>query len=83
MLNVNKINSTINTQFSGLCILIMIINDLEHEKIWKYWLENNNNNPIKLLMHAKYPSKVTSSWVRNIVYLSIHTVFIIIIICMI
>ena len=56
-----------------LALLVLTIEDLKYEHIWKSWCENNNNNNenddgeyfISVVCHAKYPQKVKSEWLRQ------------------
>ena len=50
-----------------LALLFMIIDTLPFENIWRRWIESNNNSKVnvQILIHAKYPARVQSSWVRT------------------
>lgn len=54
-------------------LLFIIIDDLPHELIWRLWLNlnnnntnnNENNNKFEIFIHAKYPEKIQSKWVKK------------------
>jgi hypothetical protein len=46
-------------QFLAVCLCI--VDDLPHEEIWKYWMQDG---AAELYLHAKYPQKVKSDWVK-------------------
>jgi hypothetical protein len=50
-------------------LLFIIIDSLPHEEIWRTWLESESaiagGADIHILVHAKFPDKVTSPWVRE------------------
>jgi hypothetical protein len=51
-----------------LAILVLIIDDLPHEAIWRLWLEQANeasSKRVRFLFHAKFPDRVTSAWIRK------------------
>jgi hypothetical protein len=54
-----------------LALLVLTIEDLKYEHIWKSWCENNNIGEdndeyfISVVCHAKYPQKVKSEWLRQ------------------
>eukprot|EP01041_Mallomonas_annulata_P006685 gene6685-13543_t len=57
-----------NASFSGLGLLFIIIDDFPHELIWRSWLKCGAEvgiPPVRIWVHAKYPEKVTSPWVRK------------------
>jgi hypothetical protein len=48
-------------------ICLVIVDTLHHESIWKRWIEQGREQgcSIKLLVHAKYPEKIISPWVKE------------------
>ena len=54
-----------------IAILLVIVDTLHNEEIWKEWINNTNNNnnesPYqgKLYIHAKYPARISSKWVQD------------------
>jgi hypothetical protein len=55
-----------------LALLVITIDDLPYEHIWKAWCQtlaankkNNDDCFISLVCHAKYPKKVQSKWLRQ------------------
>ena len=53
---------------SCLGILVLIVDSLPHEHIWRLWLEEAGDayqSRVRFFIHAKFPSRVSSSWVRG------------------
>lgn len=55
-----------------IAICLIIVDTLHHEEIWRQWAENQQDHhhssdkyQAKLFIHAKYPEKVKSAWVRS------------------
>ena len=53
-----------------IALLVICIDGLPYENIWRKWIENKNCNDaatthVSLVCHAKYPEKVTSPWLRR------------------
>ena len=51
-----------------ICLLAIIIDEMPYEHIWRHWAESafeESNCRVSLLVHAKYPHKVTSKFVRR------------------
>jgi hypothetical protein len=46
---------------------LVIVDELYHEDIWYQWIEKYSTNEIKakLYIHAKYPDRIRSNWVRQ------------------
>lgn len=70
----NLISSNIGRYKNGLGILLIIIDELPHEAIWRVWLECGYHSyellkkgipSVKFWIHAKFPERVRSSWVRK------------------
>jgi hypothetical protein len=90
------IAKTDDDHFGGLGILIIIIDELPHEPIWRLWLEHGiteqsatkqntsssdavssagctktplsadySSLPVRIWIHAKFPDRVRSPWVRE------------------
>jgi hypothetical protein len=78
----------IEIPFGGLGVLIIIVDDLPHEALWRLWLEhgindlksshrnsttksteqidvNEANLPVRIWIHAKFPDRIRSPWVRS------------------
>ena len=52
----------------AMAILILIIDELPHEAIWRLWLDQadaQSRARVKFHFHAKFPDKVQSPWVRE------------------
>lgn len=56
----------------NIAICLIIVDTLHHEEIWRHWIEHQQNidqesgaYQAKLFIHAKYPEKVKSAWVRS------------------
>jgi hypothetical protein len=45
----------------------MIIDDLPFEPLWRLWIEDSEicNCSIVIFIHAKYPERIRSSWVKQ------------------
>ena len=61
-----------STPFGGLGILIIIVDALPHEALWRLWLEQYTAKnasadppPVRIWVHAKFPDRVRSRWVRE------------------
>ena len=53
--------------FAGLTIMFMIIDELPFECVWRTWLEaasTTAQRAVRIIIHAKYPGRVASDWVR-------------------
>lgn len=53
--------------FAGLTLMFIIIDDLPFECIWRTWLRATTNatqNFVRVIIHAKYPDRVQSPWVK-------------------
>ena len=52
----------------GIALCFVIVDELWHEKIWKDWCRNETNGKYfaQAFAHAKYPSKIRSTWVRSL-----------------
>jgi hypothetical protein len=50
-----------------IALLVICIDELPYEHIWKAWAEtaSTGDTLVSILVHAKYPSKVQSSWLRQ------------------
>ena len=77
--------STANTSeplpFGGLGILIIIVDSLPHEILWRLWLDHytHHHSPqttsssmstsspptVQIWIHAKYPERITSPWIQQ------------------
>lgn len=72
--------ATTTKSCNKLAVLFLIIDDFPHEAIWRTWLNKTNSydadnstsssslsssTRVKIYIHAKYPEKVTSPWVRQ------------------
>jgi hypothetical protein len=44
-----------------LAVCLCIVDDLPHEEIWKYWMQDG---AAELYLHAKHPEKIKSDWAR-------------------
>ena len=56
------------TTGDGLTIMMIIIDNLPHEAIWRTWLERasvESRKKVRLLIHAKNPHLVVSEWVHR------------------
>ena len=54
------------THRPALAVLLIIIDDLPFEDIWRSWTEHGKEHAsIQFWVHAKTPEKVRSSWVRR------------------
>jgi hypothetical protein len=54
--------------FETLALLFIIIDDLPHELIWRIWLhqtKSREKKTIRIFIHAKYPDRIRSRWVRS------------------
>lgn len=64
---VRSVNYVNDKQFT-ICVLLVIVDKLIHESIWKAWMQAENFSSkykVKLIIHAKYPDKIKSSWVKE------------------
>jgi hypothetical protein len=48
-----------------IALLVICIDELPYEHIWKAWATTPGDTLVSILVHAKYPSKVQSSWLRQ------------------
>lgn len=52
-----------------IAICLIIVNELHHEDIWRYWIENgqleSEEYGAELIIHAKEPDRIRSEWVRG------------------
>jgi hypothetical protein len=49
-----------------IALLVICIDELPYEHIWKAWATASTGDAlVSILVHAKYPSKVESSWLRQ------------------
>ncbi len=52
-----------------IAICLIIVNELHHEEIWRYWIENCQGEQeeygAELIIHAKEPDSISSEWVRQ------------------
>ena len=50
-----------------LCLLLLIIDQLPYENVWRHWLRGVSDGSVvtKVFVHAKFPAKVQSAWVRD------------------
>jgi hypothetical protein len=50
-----------------IALLVICIDELPYEHIWKAWAAaaTTGDTLVSILVHAKYPSKVQSSWLRQ------------------
>lgn len=48
-----------------IAVCIVIVDDLYHEEIWKRWCTDSQNFGAELFIHAKYPAKIESPWVKE------------------
>jgi len=59
-----------------VAVLFIIVDKFPHENIWREWLEAKSAiaaaTRIRVLIHAKFPEKVTSDWVRARLVTSFH-----------
>lgn len=52
----------------GLTLLFIIVDSFPHEAIWRSWLEHGSEasrGKVRVLIHAKFPHKLTSPWVKR------------------
>ena len=58
----------------GIGILVIIVDDFPHEALWKLWLQDGFLKSIRVAVwiHAKYPEKVKSNWVRERLVKTFH-----------
>eukprot|EP01038_Epipyxis_sp_PR26KG_P015105 gene15105-20323_t len=53
----------------NICICIIIVDELIHEDIWRFWLEDvkkhSSSSRAILKIHAKYPENIKSEWVKQ------------------
>lgn len=61
----SSINDVIRSSTSNgkLAVCIVIVDNLHHEEIWRDWL--GDEEYAKLYIHAKFPEKITSDWVKT------------------
>ena len=53
--------------FAGLTIMFMIIDELPFECVWRTWLQAASaaaQRAVRIIIHAKFPDRVASHWVR-------------------
>ena len=55
-----------------IAILILSIDDLPHEHIWKEWVKSSSRDDdssssvlVSIIIHAKFPERITSSWMKQ------------------
>lgn len=49
-----------------IAICLVIVDDLLHEDIWREWLGSGGTDyAARLFIHAKYPDRIRSAWVRE------------------
>lgn len=73
-------SSSVVSSTNHIAILILIIDELPFESIWKSWMNDNKRSDevddngeeepssdysVSVLIHAKYPERVRSEWVRQ------------------
>lgn len=58
----------------SLGILFIIIDELPNELLWRLWLSENSSDisNIRVWIHAKYPERVRSSWIKERLVKSFH-----------
>ena len=61
----NKIPGVVGGKSIAVCLVI--VDKLHHEGIWRRWMEQCNecNYKASLHIHAKFPEKISSPWVRK------------------
>jgi hypothetical protein len=52
-----------NQKTIGVCIVI--VEELYHERIWRYLCEQSSDYNLRLFIHAKHPEGVRSHWVKS------------------
>ena len=58
----------LDTTPNGVTLMFMIIDALPFEAIWRIWLESSKKGLdkfVRIIIHAKYPDRVRSAWVRR------------------
>lgn len=53
---------------SMIAICLVIVDTLHHEDIWRAWCEKGSEGKhyqARLFIHAKYPEKIKSAWVKS------------------
>ena len=55
------------SSYDTIVICLLIIDVLHHEAIWRYWSELSEKQGFKfvIIVHAKYPNRIKSEWLRN------------------
>lgn len=48
-----------------IALLVICIDELPYEHIWKAWATTTGDAMVSILVHAKYPGMVQSSWLRQ------------------
>lgn len=58
----------------SLGILFIIIDEMPNELLWRLWLSENSSDVsnMRVWIHAKYPERVKSSWVKERLVKSFH-----------
>ena len=51
----------------SIAICLVIVDGLYHEDIWRRWIAGGEDTPYRaeLYIHAKFPEKISSEWVRQ------------------
>lgn len=50
---------------SHIAVCAVIVDELNHEEIWRSWIEHGSSCSASLHIHAKDASKIRSSWVQE------------------
>ena len=61
-------NVHINAASGVLTLMFIIIDEMDHELLWRSWLASASaacRSRIRILIHAKYPHRVISPWIRT------------------
>jgi len=67
----NQTNIAVNELAPGnkkVALLFIIVDDFPLEDLWRDWLEDFNGryaNNVEIFIHAKYPERIRSRWVRE------------------
>lgn len=48
-----------------VCLLFITIDELPFEDIWREWSTSDNSVTVSIIVHAKFPNKVTSDFVKQ------------------
>ncbi len=50
-----------------IAVCVVVVDELIHEDIWRYWVDQSVTSQYnaRLFIHAKYPDRITSDWVRG------------------